>query len=326
MTVAVEATTTAPVAEEPSMNEPAGWHLRVGAFVIDVLPAVAVVATMALVALTMPQRSTGWWVCMLVSGSVILLAGANRVLVPTVGKWSLGRALLGIAVVRADGTAVGPGRLLLRDLAHVLDTVTVFVGWLWPLWDARRRTFADLLLRTEVHRTEPDRRPRHIRRLAAIVWAGAALLCVVGAASTFVVTYRPDRESDQTRAEIEAQGPKIVTSMLSYEPKTLHEDFARAQSLTTDRYRRELAEQQETVQKGHPVVNEYWVTNKAVLSAQPRRATMLLFLQGHRGGAAEAERYITATVRVAFVRDANAGWLVDDLAVVTKPKPPKAEK
>jgi Mce-associated membrane protein len=86
-----------------------------------------------------------------------------------------------------------------------------------------------------------------------------------------------------------------------------------------------LIKQQETVQKGHPVVNEYWFTDSAVLSAARNKATMLVFLQGHRGGENE-QRFITATVRVSFVKAADARWLVDDLTVLTKPKPAKGEK
>lgn len=325
MTVAVEQTTPAPVAGQSRSNRPAGWHLRAGALVVDVFPAIAVVATMTVVALTMAQHPGWWWACWSVAGAAILLAGANRVLLPAVSGWSLGRALFGIAVVRPDGATVGPGRLLLREVAHLLDTLTVFVGWLWPLWDARRRTFADLLLGTQTRLVEPDRRPRRIRRLTAIVWSATALLCVAGAAVSLVGSYLPGRESDRTRVQIGAQGPKIVSRMLSYDPKTLHDDFARAQSLTTDNYRDKLVEQQDAVQQGHPVVNEYLVTNSAVLSAQPNRATMLLFLQGHRGGG-EQNRYITASVRVTFVQGAHGRWLVDDLAVVTKPTPPQGEK
>ena len=66
-----------------------------------------------------------------------------------------------------DGSPVG----LLRDwcgadLAHLLDTAALFIGWLWPLWDRRHRTFADLLLRTEVH--EVERPQRDVRRPTAI--------------------------------------------------------------------------------------------------------------------------------------------------------------
>ena len=55
------------------------------------------------------------------------------------------------------------------------------------------------------------------------------------------------------------------------------------------------------------------------------QAAMLLFLQGHRGNGNE-ERPITATVRVSFVKGSGGQWLVDDLAVVTRPKLPTGEK
>ena len=32
---------------------------------------------------------------------------------------------------------------------HILDALT-YVGFLWPLWDAKRQTFADMLMRTVV--------------------------------------------------------------------------------------------------------------------------------------------------------------------------------
>lgn len=325
MTVVVEKTETTPTASAAAPNGLASWKIRVCAFLIDVLPGLAVVATMALVGSAVPLGSTWWWLCVYGLATGILLTLINRVVWPANRGWSLGRALVGIAVVRSDGAPAGLGRLLLRDLAHLLDTVSVFVGWLWPLWDPRRRTFADMLLGTEVRCVAPDERPANIRRITAIVLSSAALLCVAGAALGIGAVFLNDRNSDQTRAQIEAQGPKMVAQMLTYDPKTLDEDFARAQSLTTDKYRPQLVEQQETVKKGTPVVNEYWVTNSAIMSAAPDRATMLMFLRGHRGGENQ-ERFITATVRVSFVKDAGTRWLVDDLNVVTKPNPPKGEK
>lgn len=325
MTAVVEETDTIPAADQATPNGLAPWHVRAAAFAVDVLPGVTVAATSALAGLAVPLRSTWWWFCVCTLAGALLLTGVNRVALPTINGWSLGRALAGIAVVRPDGSAPGPGRLLLRDLAHLLDTIAVFVGWLWPLWDARRRTFADLLLRTEVRRVDPDSRPAHIRRLTAIVVSTAALLCIGGAAISILAVFLPDRTSDQTRAAVQAQGPKIVTEMLTYDPKSLRDDFARAQSRTTEKYRPQLVAQQQAVQKGHPVVNEYWVTNSAVLSATQDRATMLLFMQGHRGGG-QQQRFITATVRVALVKGADARWLVDDLTVVTKPKPAKGQR
>jgi Mce-associated membrane protein len=328
VTVAVEEaekTEVTPAVDQAAPNELAGWHIRAAAFIVDVLPGLAVVTTMALVWLAVPVGSVWWWLTVSVLAVAALLTMINRVVLPAVSGWSLGRALMGIAVVQRDGTSVGVGRLLCRDLAHLLDTLSVFVGWLWPLWDSRRRTFADLLVGTEVRHAEPDRRPPDVGRKVALVVSAAALLCIAGAGSGVVAVYLPDRAADQTRDAISAQGPKIVTEMLTYDPKSLKQQFAHAQSLTTEKYRPQLIKQQETVQKGHPVVNEYWFTDSAVVSAARNKATMLVFLQGHRGGG-DDQRFITATVRVSFVKGPDARWLVDDLTVLTRPKPAKGEK
>ena len=45
----------------------APWHIRAGAFAVDVLPGVAVVATMALVALAVAGTRVWWWICVSVS-------------------------------------------------------------------------------------------------------------------------------------------------------------------------------------------------------------------------------------------------------------------
>jgi Mce-associated membrane protein len=324
VTVVVEETQTKTQTKAANDESPpdalAPWRIRAYAFVVDILPGSAVVMTMALVALTVRQHPVWWWLCVSVGGLAILLMLVNRLLLPTIVGWSLGRALCGIAVVERDGAAVGAWGLLLRDLAHLLDTASV-VGWLWPLWDSRRRTFADMLLRTEVRRVEPDQRPPNMTRWTAVVVLIAAVLCLDAAHVSYLVVYSPDKATDQTRAQIAVQGPKIVAQMLTYDPKSLHDDFARAQSLATDKYRRQLADQQNIVQKGNPVINEYWVTDSSVESATSDRATMLLFMQGRRG-AAPGERYISATVRVSFAKGGDNLWRVDDLTVLTKPKPP----
>lgn len=317
-------TQAAPAVDESASNRLARWHIRAAALAVDLLPGLAVVVVMMLVWLAAPQRTVWWWASVSVLVFAALATMANRAVLPALLGWSLGRGLLGIEVVQRDDAAVGVGRLMLREVAHLLDTLSVFVGWLWPLWDSRRRTFADLLLRTEVRCVAEGRRPTDIRRHAAIAVGVAVLLCVAGAAVSIFAIYLPNRASGQTRDAVKAQGPKIITEMLTYDPKSLQQDFARARSLTTDKYRPELVKQQEAVQKGKPAVNEYWVTDSTVLSATRDSATMLLFMQGHRGGGDE-ERFITATVRVSLLKGKNGDWLVDNLDVVTKPKPAPAK-
>ena len=328
MTALVEEATenqAAPAIDGPAPNGLAGWHIRAAALAVDTVPGLVVVVTMALVWLAVPPQGLWWWASLSVLVAAVLATMANRAILPAYIGWSLGRALLGIEVVQQDGASVGLGQLMLRELAHLLDTLSVFVGWLWPLWDSRRRTFADLLLRTEVRYVDRERRPADIKRHTAIAVGVAVALCVAGAAVSIFAIFLPDRAANQTRNEVNAEGPKIVSQMLTYDPKTLQQDFTRARSLTTDKYRPELVKQQESVQKGHPVINEYWVTDSTVLSASRNNATMLLFMQGHRGGSG-GERFITATVRVSLLKGKDGRWLVDKLDVVTKPKPPAAKE
>lgn len=300
---------------------PAPWRARAVALAIDVLPGCAVATAMALAAVTMPLGSLWWWLCIAVGAASILLTAANRVLLPTVGGWTLGRAAVGAAIVRGGASAepVGVWRLLLRDLGHVLDTLSVFAGWLWPLFDPRRRTFADMLTDTEIRRMPLRTTPPNLRALVSVVFLAAALLCIMGAATSYVAVYRPDRAIEQARVQIAEQGPKIVEQLLSYQPDSLDDDFERAQSLATDNYREQLVPRQQVVREGTPVANQYWVTNRSVLSATADDATMLMFMQGQRGGEGN-ERLITATVRVTFIRSGEQ-WRVDDLVVVTKPLP-----
>ena len=149
--------------------------------------------------------------------------------------------------------------------------------------------------------------------------AGVAAASVVVAGLGYALVYRPHRATEQTRAQISVDGPKIVADMLSYTVKAVDDDFAAAQRLVTDGYRPELIKQQESVRKLGLVDNEFWSSNNAVLSASENRATMLLLLQGQRG-VAPKQRFVTASVRASFEKSGDQ-WLVSDLTVLSPPKP-----
>lgn len=316
MTALLEPTTEVPATDQESIKY-ASWPARAGALAVDVLPGVAVIATMWLLALTTSQWSWLWWVYVAVVVLTFAATVLNRWLLPVLTGWSLGRALFGIRIATRSDAPAGVARLLLRDLAHLLDTASLFVGWLWPLWDARNRTFADLLLRTEARTVEPAK--GNVRRTAGIVFLVAALLCVAGSGLGYQTVYRHDRAVEKTRTEIAEQGPRMVEQMLSYGTATLKDDFARAQALATDGYRPQLVSQQEAVQKAGATANEYWAVSSAVLSASPKQAAMLVALQGQRGADAQSLKFITATVRVDFERAGDGHWRVANLTVLKKP-------
>jgi len=67
---------------------------------------------------------------------------------------TLGKQALGIRLVREiDGQPIGVGMAFVRRLAHFLDSIACYLGWLWPAWDAKRQTFADKVCSTIVIRT-----------------------------------------------------------------------------------------------------------------------------------------------------------------------------
>ena len=318
MTATLEASTAESMAIDDTVRY-APWPARAGAFALDFVPGVAVITTMTLLAVAAPLRSWVWWVFVAAVVVVALAMVANRVLLPTVTGWTMGRAVFGIRVIRSDGQPARSHQLLIRDLAHVLDTVALFIGWLWPLWDRRNRTFADLLTRNEVRVVEAPQ--NSIRRIAGIVLVAAAVLSAAGSGLGYLQVYRQDRAVEQARSQIAEQGPRIVEQMLSYGTDTVVDDFARAQALTTDGYRPQLVAQQQAVQKSGVVSNEYWAVSSAVLTDPPpsmERAAMLLALQGQRGADPKDVKFITATVRADFEKSGDT-WRVSALTVLKKP-------
>lgn len=322
--VAPRAATAPSKVNDTAAPKLASWPARAGALGLDVLPGTAVLTAAALVALTVPLRGGWWWACVCLGATAVLWTGWNRLLLPGASGQSLGRRTFGITVARRDGSAAGPVRLLLRDVAHLLDTAPALVGWLWPMKDPRRRTFADMVSRTESHVMPASETTCRPRRTALAVVLTAAAVCVALAVLGVTSVALPDRAVAATSAAITARGPHIVEQILSYHPDTIDAEFEHAQSLVTDDYRERLTAQQQAIRKAGPMRNEYWVTNSAVLSATDERATMLLFLQGQRGAPPD-QRYLTATVRVLFVESDAAPWRVDDLTVVTSPQPIEAK-
>ena len=64
---------------------------------------------------------------------------------------SFGKKTLGLNLVsESTGRPIGMLMAFVRDLAHIIDGLICFVGYLFPLWDKKRQTIADKLLSTLV--------------------------------------------------------------------------------------------------------------------------------------------------------------------------------
>ncbi|MFG2527214.1 RDD family protein [Streptomyces sp. NPDC048516] len=68
---------------------------------------------------------------------------------------TLGKKAMNIRLVREDtGQPLGFGMAFVRRLAHFLDSIACYVGWLWPLWDDKAQTFADKAVGSVVVKTQ----------------------------------------------------------------------------------------------------------------------------------------------------------------------------
>jgi uncharacterized RDD family membrane protein YckC len=67
-----------------------------------------------------------------------------------------GKRLTGLKVVKeADGQTIGGGMGIVRNIAHFVDAIICFIGFLFPLWDPKRQTIADKLVGTVVLKDQP---------------------------------------------------------------------------------------------------------------------------------------------------------------------------
>jgi uncharacterized RDD family membrane protein YckC len=64
---------------------------------------------------------------------------------------SFGKKTAGIRLLsEKTGQPIGGGLGIGRYFLHIVDGIPCYLGYLWPLWDAKKQTFADKILTTIV--------------------------------------------------------------------------------------------------------------------------------------------------------------------------------
>jgi uncharacterized RDD family membrane protein YckC len=62
---------------------------------------------------------------------------------------SIGKSIMKFKVVsEKTGQPIGFGLSIVRQLAHIIDSAICYIGYLFPLWDAKRQTIADKIMST----------------------------------------------------------------------------------------------------------------------------------------------------------------------------------
>jgi len=145
------------------------WVTRVLAFLIDNIPVAVLLGIGALIqGLTMQQNCFGGASQYDVNqyctsqpsgigtlGQLLMWLVALAYLVwnygyrqGTTGS-SIGKSVMKFKVVsEATGQPIGFGMSVVRQVAHFVDAIICYVGFLFPLWDAKRQTLADKIMTT----------------------------------------------------------------------------------------------------------------------------------------------------------------------------------
>lgn len=169
----------APAPSQPTYGAPAyaagpvldyaGWPKRVGAYLIDgiatsiaafpiwiaygILAATAEKTTLPDGTVQVTSNGGGGVVVLMLLGALTGLAFFiwNTCLKGGRTGYSIGKGVLGIKLIgEQTGAPIGAGMAFLRYLCHIIDGIPCYLGYLWPLWDAKRQTFADKILSTVV--------------------------------------------------------------------------------------------------------------------------------------------------------------------------------
>lgn len=145
----------------------APWLRRAGALLIDMLPSLVgyvifIVGYVSFITTVINNANLGAGapstagVAPMAIGGIIMFAAFlwqiyNRYVVAGRTGQSLGKRVAKISLVsELTGQPIGPLNAFLRDLVHTLDSVSFYIGYLWPLWDEKRQTFSDKVMKTIV--------------------------------------------------------------------------------------------------------------------------------------------------------------------------------
>ena len=134
----------------PSPSAYTHWGTRLGAYAIDVIaPYIAVLVIVAILnAISSTLGSIGLILYLGLFGfeiwNLFVRQGKTG---QTIGKGLFGIMLIDEKTGRPPGGGMTFARYLLK---FFVDSLLCYVGWLFPLWDAKRQTISDKIVHTVV--------------------------------------------------------------------------------------------------------------------------------------------------------------------------------
>jgi uncharacterized RDD family membrane protein YckC len=135
--------------------EQAGFALRVGAFMFDLLLFMAILLGSALLTLVFPAAGTLIQTASLIV--VLVCWVGNFLLLPCRTGQTLGKRLVGIRIIAVGQHRASPKQIILRHLiGYPISMLVLALGFFWLLWDRQQQGWHDKLASTLVVRKRLD--------------------------------------------------------------------------------------------------------------------------------------------------------------------------
>jgi uncharacterized RDD family membrane protein YckC len=126
------------------------WVTRVGAAIVDAAPVIAGAIVLGIFAAIINNGFFSVLVYLIVVFGWLGWSVYNRWIMGGQGQ-SLGKRVLKIKLVSEEtGQPIGTANAFIRDVAHIVDSIICDIGYLFPLWDPKRQTLADKIMKTVV--------------------------------------------------------------------------------------------------------------------------------------------------------------------------------
>ncbi len=127
----------------------ARWLRRVGSYLIDyIIPGVLSGIGSDFSSGNGTARNT---IGAILSFAALIFVVYNRWIRMGRTGQSIGKSLTNTRLISLrTGQPIGAWRAFLRDVCHILDSLVIYIGFLWPLWDRKRQTWADKIMKTVV--------------------------------------------------------------------------------------------------------------------------------------------------------------------------------
>jgi uncharacterized RDD family membrane protein YckC len=121
-------------------------------YLVDLVPLIAAYIVIFIVALILGDIASALGVLVSLVGYLGVLGYYILQLIKqgNTGQ-TIGKKIIGLKVIKEDTQQpIGGGMSVVRQLAHFIDSAICMIGYLFPLFDAKKQTLADKIMGTVV--------------------------------------------------------------------------------------------------------------------------------------------------------------------------------